>query len=131
MKKLLLLIVTSFLFDLSTLAQEGWFIQNYVPVSCDVHNIHVFNSDTAIAVGGSGTIIKTIDCGVCWNYQASGTSMGLRSTYFINDNTGWAVGVAGTIIKTTNGGTNWNTQISGTGWSLGSVYFVDNNTGWV
>jgi photosystem II stability/assembly factor-like uncharacterized protein len=55
-------------------------------------------------VGANGKIFKTIDGGVSWNAQTSGTSLDLYSVDFIDQNTGWVVGNDGTILHTSNGG---------------------------
>jgi len=81
------------------------------------------------AVGGSGTILKTIDTSFAVSSQTSGTSNGLNSVYFVSGGrTGYAVGDSGTILKTTNGGTSWSTQTSGTTNHLYGVTCIDANT---
>jgi photosystem II stability/assembly factor-like uncharacterized protein len=133
MKKCLLLFGAILLVQLTSLAQQGWFWQNPLPQGNPLEDIYVFDENTAIAVGGVSTVIKTTDGGTSWNVQhyAGGTTERLFSVHFTNNNTGWAVGDNGTILKTTNGGTNWNPQTSGMGWRwLHSVHFTDNNTGW-
>jgi hypothetical protein len=77
-------------------------------------------------VGINGTILNTVDGGINWNPQPSGTMSDISSVYFLDQNTGWAVGNY-YIFYTTNGGTNWILQSSP---SLASVYFTDQNTGW-
>jgi photosystem II stability/assembly factor-like uncharacterized protein len=85
------------------------------------------------AVGTGGTIIKTMDGGSNWNFQASGFTGGLRDVYFADIDTGFVVGGAfwnnGAILKTTDGGLNWEASPSNTCW-LSSVYFANNNIGY-
>jgi len=119
-----------FFIFISSLFAQGWFWQNPSPQGNDLRDVHVFNSNTAIAVGGSGTVLKTNDGGINWDSQPVGATYHLNSLYFIDDNTGWVVGFYGIILKTTDGGDNWNSQTSGTTETLWSVYFTDNNTGW-
>ena len=76
-------------------------------------------------MGDIGTIFKTIDGGVTWNSQFSGTTHWLSSVFFIDEVNGYIVGNGGTILKTTDGGITWNNQPSGTNELLKSVYFTD------
>ena len=106
MKKLLLLFVAFFLFQLTTFAQEGWFWQNPLPQGNALRDIYVFDENTAIAVGNAGTVIKTTDSGTSWNIQhyAGGTTSNLFSVHFTDNDTGWVVGYYGNILKTITGG---------------------------
>ncbi len=116
-----------FLFTSSNYSQ--WFWQNPLPRGNPLYHVHVFNSNTAIAVGAIGTVIKTTDGGTSWNSQTSGTTVLLESVHFTDNNTGWVVEWDGTILNTTDGGTNWDSKTSGTTELLRSVNFTDNNTG--
>jgi photosystem II stability/assembly factor-like uncharacterized protein len=103
----------------------------------------------AWATGFDGMILHSIDGGVTWEKQNSGTTMDLQSVYFLNENLGWSVGWSGTILRTTDGGKNWKTihggasvteigatpsgGASGTdfaSYSLSTVYFKDEKNGW-
>lgn len=79
----------------------GWFWQNPLPTGTQLNEIFFTNSNTAIAVGRSGTIIKTTDCGDNWVFQLSGTMNHLNGIFFVNASIGVTVGSSGTIIKTT------------------------------
>jgi photosystem II stability/assembly factor-like uncharacterized protein len=100
------------------------------------------------ATGFDGVILHSIDGGVTWEKQTSGTTMDLQSVDFQNPNLGWAVGWSGTILRTTDGGKNWKTIRGGasvteigatsTGsaadkdfasYSLSTVYFKDEKNG--
>ena len=63
--------------------------------------------DEGWAVGESGIILETMDGGITWISQTSGTLNPLSSVFFTDSSTGWAVGGNGTIIKTTNGGVSF------------------------
>ena len=43
-----------------------WFWQNPLPQGQTLKDEHVFDENTAIAVGEAGTIIKTTDKGISW-----------------------------------------------------------------
>jgi len=82
-------------------------------------------------VGGSGTILKSIDNGVTWVAQNSGVTSNLFDVQFVSATTGYVVGAGGVILKTINGGLGWVQQTSGITTSLFSVYFTDEQTGWI
>jgi photosystem II stability/assembly factor-like uncharacterized protein len=114
-----------------SLAQTTWQWQNPFPQGNDLNDIHVFSSDSALAVGWTGTILKTTDGGSSWDIIQSGTKAILRSICFINNNTGWAVGDSGIVLKTTDNGDSWTRYSVGSFmYSLWSVHFIDNNYGW-
>jgi photosystem II stability/assembly factor-like uncharacterized protein len=113
------------------MAQNSWFWQNPFPQSHTLNEIYAIDKDIAIAVGESGTIIKTSDAGNNWVSLTGAGSDRLNSVYFIDSDTGWIVGNDGKIFKTTNGGTSWLPQISGVTDPLYSVYFINSSTGWI
>jgi len=71
------------------------------------------NSQNAILVGDNGMIMKTIDNGLTWNQQVSGTSIILYGVAIIDGSNSFAVGENGTILKTIDGGNSWNRIIVG------------------
>ncbi|NUM65990.1 hypothetical protein HUU39_12045, partial [candidate division KSB1 bacterium] len=75
-----------------------WAWQNPLPQGNAVHGLHVFDRNTAIAVAGAGTIMKTTDGGVSWRVQhlASGVIGDLLAVHFFGNNFGVAVGKART-----------------------------------
>lgn len=131
----IILVVLFIFFNLLSnkmLAQSGWILQNYPGQFQALKDVKVFNVNTVIAVGDSGTIIKTIDGGISWVSQNSGTNADLYSVYFVDLNTGWTVGSGGgTILITTNGGTNWSSQGSQNYDPLYSVFFINSSIGWI
>lgn len=96
----------------------------------ELFSVHTIDDNTAIAVGESGTIIKTIDGGLHWLSQSSGTSNWLYSVDFANEFIGWAAGSGGKIIKTEDGGTTWNSLVSSVGYDLTSIQFDNIHLGW-
>jgi hypothetical protein len=93
-------------------------------------SVHFPSQNSGWVVGGLGTVRYTVNNGISWIPQTSGTSNTLLSVHFPILLTGWAVGQTGEIIKTTNGGFNWIQQTSGTGNDLASVFFTNSATGW-
>ncbi len=64
------------------------------PQSNGLYDVHVFDSGNAIAVGQTGTVLRTTNFGAVWLDQqyAGEVDEDLLGVTFIDDNTGWAVG---------------------------------------
>ena len=77
-------------------------------------------------IGSGGKILKSVNGGLNWVQQTSGTSNTLRYIYSASANDIWVCGDNGTVLHTTNGGTNWMTQVVGSSANLSSLYFVSN-----
>ena len=75
-----------------------------------------------------GEISGTVDGGLTWSTQYSGTAK-LRSLFSVNTTTAWAVGDLGVIVKTTDGLT-WQAQGSPTDKVLTKVFFLTPDLGW-
>src|SRR5712664_2183215 len=96
------------------LAQSGWFWQNPFPTGNWLHGVATPDPNTAIAIGGLGTIVHTTDGGATWTLQDAGGTARLWGVFFLDADTGWVVGESGTIFHTTDGGATWTPQDSGT-----------------
>jgi photosystem II stability/assembly factor-like uncharacterized protein len=73
------------------------------------------------AVGAGGHVWATMDGGVRWTRQASGTEAYLSDVAFLNARDGWAVGTNGTTIATADGGRTWTSEVAQTQHRLESV----------
>jgi photosystem II stability/assembly factor-like uncharacterized protein len=82
-------------------------------------------SHRGLAVGGGGTIFRTIDGGATWTRQSSGTTAILNDVYLRDDGTAMIVGNGGTILRTTDGGSHWDHLESGTPEHLTSIVLID------
>lgn len=106
-------------------------IPSNAPAPADALNdVFFINSSVGWAVGDNGYIIISINGGLNWTVQTSGTTNNLNAVYFFDTNNGYAVGDSGTILQTTDGGTTWTTLTSGTTQNLNGVHFKDTNNGW-
>jgi photosystem II stability/assembly factor-like uncharacterized protein len=115
-------------------AQWGW--QNPLPQGKDLLDIHVFDSENAIAIGHMGTVIKTSDGGENWSVQNLVQEYTvLESVHFPDENNGWIVGHDSPreplIFKTIDGGLAWTEINSFTTHQLHDVFFANTNTGWI
>ena len=98
--------------------------------SNELESVYFINQNTGWSVGFNGTVLKTTNSGLNWNFQTIGNYR-LTSVFFANQNIGWISGLnsAGLIYITSNGGANWFIQYSG-GFDLYSVHFINQNTAW-
>ncbi|HYR56344.1 MAG TPA: YCF48-related protein [Myxococcaceae bacterium] len=71
--------------------------------SAPLYGVSFVNANTGTAVGGSGTILRTMDGGTTWTSQRSVTQYYLMAVSFVDANTGTAVGEYGSILRTTGG----------------------------
>jgi photosystem II stability/assembly factor-like uncharacterized protein len=76
------------------------------------------NSNVLVAVGASGTIVRSQDGGVSWNHvvnvPGSALTETLRGVSFIDEHRGWAISHAGVLLYTVDGGNSWVREYSGT-----------------
>lgn len=84
-----------------------------------------------IAVGDTGTVVRTTDGGSHWSLITSVTQNRLYSVHFPSANIGYAVGNNGTVIKTTDNGQSWLVKTQPVADSLRCVWFTSDNTGFV
>ncbi len=84
MKPIYQISICFFIFVKITLAQDGWFWQYPKPQGNTLHDIFIFDQNTAIAVGDLG---KTTDGGESWDVQhhAGGMtgSLGNVTSFFL------------------------------------------------
>ncbi len=126
-----LLVAMAFLYTETSLAQSGWYQQPPWPTTEFLSGVATPDSNTIVAAGYRGTIVRSTDGGATWTQQVSGTTNNLTAVSFVDANTGTVVGTFGTILRTTDGGETWNTQVSWTGVTLIGVTFLDEMTGTV
>jgi hypothetical protein len=72
-----------------------------------LNSVFFLNANKGYVVDERGDILKTIDGGLTWTNDSSGTFNGLKSVFFSDSTTGYVVGVGGTILKMGNGGTDF------------------------
>jgi photosystem II stability/assembly factor-like uncharacterized protein len=106
-----------------------WRAQGTIPARTDLRAVWFVDANTATAVGGYGTIVRTTDGGITWNRQLSPASAGLYDVCFTDVSTGTAVGLGAVVLRTLDGGEHWFQQDINLGGWLRGVHFVDSNTG--
>ncbi|MBI5218243.1 MAG: hypothetical protein HY958_04865, partial [Bacteroidia bacterium] len=120
-----------YFFIISSLCFSQWFWQNPLPTGNNLISIKFINSNTGIAVGNEGTIIKTTDGGATWRIIETKKNYDLYDVCFPATNTGYAAGSAGTILKTSDKGDTWTALPGIPGEYLKSVFFTNENSGFV
>jgi photosystem II stability/assembly factor-like uncharacterized protein len=91
--------------------------------------IAVSDTNTLMAAGSNGIIIKSTNGGLNWVQQQSGTTNTLRKIYQVSSNDIWICGDVGTILHTTNGGNNWVSQTVFSTSGLNSLVFTNSTRG--
>lgn len=89
-------------------------------------DIFFIDNNIGWAVGSS--FMKTIDGGLHWTAQLSG-SYPLNSVFFIDANNGWSVGDYNTIRRTVNGGQTWESNSCCASRTYRDVFFSNPNKG--
>jgi len=107
------------------------FYKQSSPTTRNLYSVNFPVYMLGIAVGDTGTIVRTTDGGSHWNLISSITLNRLYSVQFPSTNIGYAVGVNGTVIKTTDGGESWVMKTQAIADTLHCVWFTDDNTGFV
>ena len=74
--------------------------------------------------------MKTINGGVNWYQQTSGTAQRLNTIFFFDSINGWCAGQGGTILRTKNGGTSWEKLTSTITNSIYGIQFIDSKIGY-
>jgi len=107
---------------------NSWNLQTYE--GRGVTSIKFSNPNDGMAVGVSGTILKTVDGGNSWVFEYSNILESISDISMIDKDTVYAIGGQGSINKSLNGGINWFSQFSGSVADLNSIYFSSTNTGY-
>lgn len=125
---------------------QEWIYDATYPTAQALWGVKFISTSEGWVVGSSGTILHTVDGGVNWEAQESGTGQVLKAVTFVNNQKGWVVGHGGTIMWTRDGGRHWTAvrsssqQLeekgpvilgSGSQSALLKVYFLNEREGWV
>lgn len=102
-------------------AQEEWITQESGTDKI-LYSIDFINDNNGIAVGESGTILKTNDGGASWQSITTCFTNNLKGVSFYDEKHAVAVGDDGQIIVSENGGENWTSHwLPGIQWNLYAV----------
>ena len=135
MKAIIFFIILLFSTFTLLIAQETWFWQNPLPQGNSLYDVHVFNDNSAIAVGNAGTIININSNGQIEQirHNVNGKYSKFNCLFFLNNDIGW-IGGDGCILKTNDGGSNWyETNLDSVNflWQFNNILFTNDSTGWI
>ncbi len=114
-----------------SLAQSSWFWQNPTPQGYDIKSVTFINSQTGIAVGNYGAILRSENGGESWNSVSVGYSNDFLCVRHLSGATAFVTGSNGILLRTTTGGVSWeriSTSITDT---ISSIFFTSQNSGYV
>ncbi|MFC2084886.1 YCF48-related protein [Bacteroidota bacterium] len=141
MKYIFTTLLFIYLFSLDSNAQNDLFWQNPHPQGNDLNDVFVINSQTAIAVGDQGIILRTSNGGLDWEIQyfLEGLLMDLVEIDFIDDQNGWILAneyreyddSSSIILGTNDQGYSWNIILNLDSLRLNDLFFLNVDTGWV
>ncbi len=86
---------------------NGWCWQRPLPQGNFILDYAFVDDSRGWAVGQGGTVLATVDGGVSWNAQSSGTTLDIRQAVFPSATAGWLVSEFGELLRTADGGASW------------------------
>jgi len=145
-KNLFLLFIAFLLFQLNTLAQEGWFWQHPSPQGNDLRDVFVMNENTIFAVGDRGTLLRSDNAGADWEitHRLADISENIVDIEFISDQKGFLLAnkyllddqynyvySSSKILLTEDSGIHWKVIDDFDSLRLNDLCFIDDNIGWL
>ncbi len=112
--------------------------QSQLPTSYDYNDMQMLDSNSIVAVGLTGSFIRSDDGGLTWKYTWTNTLNNFTSLDFVDSNIGYACGNGnefyyepGFLKKTIDGGNTWDTVSIPFIGNFSVVDFISADTGWV
>ncbi|MFD2199962.1 YCF48-related protein [Shivajiella indica] len=78
-----------------------------INITEDINAISILDENSAVIVGKSGTIFKTIDKGVSWSRINLAYNQNFNDVTFLDEQVGFVAGEKGLMIQTKDGGESW------------------------
>ncbi|MBK9227710.1 MAG: YCF48-related protein [Ignavibacteria bacterium] len=122
---IILLLMTSI-----TLAQSAWFWQNPTPQGYDIRSVTFLDSQTGIAVGNYGAILRSDNGGETWNPVYVNYRNDFLCVRQLSGATAFVTGSDGIILRTTTAGISWERISSIITDTISSIFFTDQNSGY-
>jgi len=114
---------------------NSWSVQHQARALTDkppgILDLYFVDTAEGWAVGGTGTILHTLNGGSKWETRNSPSEKHLWGVHFVDSKHGWIVGEDGEILHTSDGGKRWDRQNSNAEQPLFAVYFINQKTGWI
>jgi photosystem II stability/assembly factor-like uncharacterized protein len=123
---------------LQSTGDGSWFWQIPQPQGNELSSVCFSDATTAWAVGGAGTLLKSVDGGQTWVAQRFPMAAELTGIAFLDARNGWIVGTApgddvsdqGVVFRTYDGGATWERLAIVARGGLREVAFTDDRHGW-
>jgi photosystem II stability/assembly factor-like uncharacterized protein len=109
----------------------GWCWQRPLPQGNGIFDYAFIDDMHGWAVGEGGTLLATVDAGVTWNAQVSGTRLDLGRVSFANALVGWVASSNGEVLKTADGGATWQRVSFGQTEPVQGIHASDASHAWV
>ena len=106
MKQQALILASAVSFVLALQAHASGWTPQASPTTLALYGVAFSDSNTWIAVGDGGTILRSTDGGLGWVAVPSPVADALRGVSF-NGKVGLAVGIGGRVLRSTDGGASW------------------------
>ena len=133
---LILLLFLSYFTSNAQVEPMQW--QSQLPTSYDYNDMEVLTSNTIVAVGLTGSFIRSDDAGVNWKFVWTGSLSQLTGVDFTDNNIGYACGNGnkyyyeqGFLAKTVDGGDSWTSITIPFAANFSDVDFLSADSGWV
>jgi len=134
-KSLILLLV---FLCLKVYAQIPMQWQSQLPTSYDYNDLQMLDNNTIVAVGLTGSFIRSNDGGLTWKFTWTNTLLNLTGVDFTDSNIGYACGegnqyssLPGIVVKTIDGGITWDSLGIPYNAMFSDIDFINPDTGWV
>jgi photosystem II stability/assembly factor-like uncharacterized protein len=123
-----------FLFNITIFSQDNWTWLNPKPMGSSVESCGLFTgTNTLVAVGDKGLIIRSTNFGSTWEVVHTSTSNKLVSVSIVSSTIAYVSGESKTLLKTVDAGLSWNPTTddpSMTG-TYNQIHFVDDLNGFL
>lgn len=113
---------------LSLHSQTPWQWRNPQPQGNGFYGVSFHSSDTGIAVGSFGAIVRSVDAGRTWANRPYVTVRQLWDVSMRDGRIGIAVGDSATVLRTSDGGLQWSHIYTGERVNFRVVRFVGRDT---
>ncbi|GAB1444317.1 hypothetical protein MASR2M39_31680 [Ignavibacteriales bacterium] len=123
-----------FLVNITIFSQDTWSWLNPKPMGSSVESCGLFTgTNTLVAVGDKGLIIRSTNFGSTWEVVSTSTSNKLVSVTIVSSTVAYVSGESKTLLKTVDAGLTWNPitddpSMSGT---YNQIHFVDELNGFL
>ena len=111
-------------------SQNQWNIISPIGTGNGLASIISINDETAMAVGGAGTLIKTSNAGNTWNVISTGYNYNFTCIFSTDENNIYISTSNQYFLTSSDGGNNWISNYDNDLSDIASIYFTTENIGY-